>query len=308
MLSVTEFPQPVTTATGVAADERFGRRWVGLYEKALPAEWSWDRRLAATAEAGYQYAEISIDESDERLARLEWTAQERAAFRKAIAASGVPVLTMCLSGQRRYPLGSKDEAIRGRAFDMLRKAIEFALDVGVRIIQVAGYDVYFEPSDATTMARYHEGLCRAAGWASIAGVMLALENVDVPASASLLDALATVRHVDSPWFQLYPDPANVAAAGYDPLTQLPACREHIVAVHIKDSLPGVVRGVPFRSGIVPFEPLFHTLARCAYRGPLTVEMWAHMDRTGKPYESVVAARKLIAELLEASSSGQDEPC
>ncbi len=140
---------------------------------------------------------------------------DRTALRRAIAATGVPLLSM-LSGQRRLPLGSKDDGIRGRAFDMLRKAIAFSLDVGVRIIQVPGYDVYFEPSDATTMARYHEGLCRAAGWACAGSVMLALENVDVPASASLLDALATVRHVDSPWFQLYPDPANAAAAGYDP--------------------------------------------------------------------------------------------
>ena len=39
---------------------------VGLYEKALPAPWSWDRRLAMAAEAGYDFVEISIDESDER--------------------------------------------------------------------------------------------------------------------------------------------------------------------------------------------------------------------------------------------------
>ena len=34
---------------------------VGLYEKALPSDWSWDQRLVATAEAGYDFAEISID-------------------------------------------------------------------------------------------------------------------------------------------------------------------------------------------------------------------------------------------------------
>jgi L-ribulose-5-phosphate 3-epimerase UlaE len=40
---------------------------IGLYEKALPAELSWEERLAAAGQAGYDFVEISIDESDERL-------------------------------------------------------------------------------------------------------------------------------------------------------------------------------------------------------------------------------------------------
>jgi predicted hexulose-6-phosphate isomerase len=273
------------------------RRAVGLYEKALPAEWSWDQRLCGTADAGYDYAEISIDETDERLSRLEWSQGERAALRRAIADSGVPVMTLCLSGQRRFPLGSKDPATRSRAFEIVAKSIELSVDTGVRIIQVPGYDVYFEPSDAETMARYHEGLCRVTEWAAQAGVMLALENVDVPSSASLVDAMATVRHVNSPWFQIYPDMANVAACGYDPVEELPLCKDHIIAVHVKDSRPKIIRGVPFRTGIVPLEAVFRSLAAINYRGPLTVEMWAHMDPTGKPFEAVMAARRLVNELL-----------
>ena len=273
------------------------RRAVGLYEKALPAEWPWDQRLRTMAEAGYDYAEISIDESDERLARLDWSKGEMAALRRAIADSGVPLLTMCLSGQRRFPLGSKDAGISARAFEIVAKAIAFSVDAGVRIIQVPGYDVYFEPSDAETMARYHDGLCRVAEWAAQAGVMLALENVDVPASASLVQTMATVRRVNSPWFRVYPDMANVAACGYDPVAELPLCKDHIVAVHVKDSQPGIIRGIPFRTGIVRLEAVFRALAAIDYRGPMTVEMWAHMDPTGKPFEAVAAARRLVDELL-----------
>ncbi len=103
---------------------------VGLYEKALPAEWSWERRLAATAEAGYDFAEISIDETDERLARLDWAATERAALRRAIANSGVRILTMCLSGHRKYPLGSHSPELRRRSLEIFRKAIDFAVEWG----------------------------------------------------------------------------------------------------------------------------------------------------------------------------------
>ena len=159
-------------------DERFASLPVGLYEKALPESWSWDRRLALAAAAGYDFVEISIDESDERLARLTWPAAAKADLRRSIAAAGVPVLTMCLSGHRKYPLGSRSPQVRARADDIMRQAIEFSADVGVRVVQVAGYDVFYEESDAASAARFLDGLHRAVEWASQAGVMLALENVD----------------------------------------------------------------------------------------------------------------------------------
>ena len=273
---------------------------VGLYEKALPAPWSWDKRLAMAAEAGYDFVEISIDESDERLGRLTWPAASKADLRRSIAAAGVPILTMCLSGHRKYPLGSRSPQVRERAETIMRQAIEFAADVGVRIVQVAGYDVFYEESDDCTVAQFVDGLCRGAELASQAGVMLALENVDVPLTESLARCMAIVRQVDSLWFQIYPDMANVAAAGYDPVTELALCNGHLVAVHVKDSLPRTIRRVPFGAGIVPFERVFRTLAAIGYRGPLTVEMWADPDGAGDPVATVRAARQFVADLVKAT--------
>jgi predicted hexulose-6-phosphate isomerase len=270
---------------------------VGLYEKALPGAWDWDRRLSAAAEAGYRFVEISIDETDGRLARLDWTRGEMAAFRRAVEASGTPVLTMCLSGHRKYPLGSKNPATAQRANEIMRKAIDFSVDAGVRIVQVAGYDAYYEPSDADTRARYIDALCQAAEWAGAAGVMLALENVDADVSASLVASMDVVRAVGSPWFQMYADMANVAALGFDPVEQLPLCGDSLVAIHVKDGRPNVVRGVPFGTGIVPFEAVFATLARMGFCGLFTVEMWADLDPSRDPLGSVAAAREFVDELL-----------
>lgn len=49
---------------------------IGLYEKALPSGWSWQERLDAVKELGFDFLEISIDESEERLARLDWTNEQ----------------------------------------------------------------------------------------------------------------------------------------------------------------------------------------------------------------------------------------
>ena len=277
---------------------------VGLYEKALPAEWSWEKRLAATAEAGYDFAEISIDESDERLGRLDWTTAERAALRRAVADSGVRILTMCLSAHRTYPLGSHSPEMRSRALEILRKAIEFAVDVGLGIVQVPGYDVFGEPSDADTVAHLLHGLCQGAEWASQSCLMLGLENVDVSISESISATMRLLTAANSPWLQLYPDMANVAAAGYSPPEQLRLAKGHIVAVHVKDGAAKVIRGVPYGEGIVPFSETFAALRECEFRGPLVVEMWSHMDRTGDPFGSVRAAREFVRpyqEVLDASA-------
>jgi len=39
---------------------------LGLYEKATPQELGWEERLQVAAECGFDYMEISVDESDAR--------------------------------------------------------------------------------------------------------------------------------------------------------------------------------------------------------------------------------------------------
>jgi predicted hexulose-6-phosphate isomerase len=277
------------------AGELPGKVLVGLYEKALPAEWSWEERLAATAGAGYRYLEISMDETDGRLARLKDVAEQRE-IRRAIENSGVPIMTMCLSAHRRFPLGSADPAIRERGYEIMRRAIDFSVYTGVRIVQVAGYDAYYEPHTTETISRYIEGLHLATNWASQAGVMLALENVDAPISASLHDGMKLVAEMDSPWFQMYPDMANVAAEGFDPCRELALCAGHVVAVHVKDGQPKVVRGVPYGTGIVPFDEVFRTLRGIDFYGPMTVEMWAQF--AADPLDAARQARIFVKDLLD----------
>jgi L-ribulose-5-phosphate 3-epimerase len=273
---------------------------VGLYEKALPTEWPWEKRLSCAADAGYDYIDISIDESDMRLARLDWSVSERANLRRAIADTGISILTMCLSGHRKFPLGSQTPEVRQQGLDIFRKAIDFATDIGVRIIQVMGYDVFYEPSTAETKARFIEGMVQGVRWASHAGVMLGLENVDNPLFESVEHGMELVRELNSPWFQLYLDMANLAGAGYHPPDQLLKAEGHLIAIHVKDALPGVIRGVPFEEGIVPFVDTFQALERIGFRGPLGVEMWADMDKTGNPMNSAVAARKLVERLTRTT--------
>ena len=49
----------------------FGNHECGIYEKAFSPDVSWRERLMRAKELGFDFVEISIDETDERLARLD---------------------------------------------------------------------------------------------------------------------------------------------------------------------------------------------------------------------------------------------
>ena len=103
---------------------------IGLYEKAMPPTLTWREKLAFAKEVGYDFVEISIDEKDEKLARLDWTKEERLELVKTMVEVGLPIRSMCLSGHRKYPLGSADPTVRARGMEIMEKAIQLADDLG----------------------------------------------------------------------------------------------------------------------------------------------------------------------------------
>ncbi|MEN8241710.1 MAG: L-ribulose-5-phosphate 3-epimerase [Chloroflexota bacterium] len=244
----------------------------GLYEKALPATLSWPERLDAAAKTGYDFVEISIDDSDQRIARLEWGPEEKLNLRRAIQNSGVPVKSMSLSAHRRFPLGSTSPELRNRGLDILKKAINFSVDLGIRFILIAGADAYHEESTPTTQINFLKGLERGVEWGSSAGVMLALENWDIQIN-SLTKAMSYVDYFKSPWFQVYADIGNLIYAGENIVKELEIARDHIAAVHIKDTLQGQLRYIQPGKGQVPFVDAFAKLAEIGFQGPIVLELW-----------------------------------
>lgn len=142
---------------------------LGIYEKALPAGECWLERLQLAKTLGFDFVEMSVDETDERLSRLDWSREQRLALVNAIVETGVRVPSMCLSAHRRFPLGSEDDAVRAQGLEIMRKAIQFAQDVGIRVIQLAGYDVYYQEANNETRRRFRDGLKESVEMASRAG-------------------------------------------------------------------------------------------------------------------------------------------
>ena len=273
---------------------------IGLYEKAMPPTLSWREKLSFAKEAGYDFVEISIDEKDEKLARLDWTREERLELIQAMSEIGLPIRSMCLSGHRKYPLGSADPAVRARGMQIMEKAIQLADDLGIRIIQLAGYDVYYEESTAQTKALFLQNLRRATELAAIRGILMGFETMETDFMNTVWKSMFYVDAVGSPYLGVYPDSGNLTNAakssGGSVLDDLRSGRGHIVALHLKETVPGVFREVPFLTGHVDFEAVIATAWGLGIRRYVT-EMW-YTGNDDTWAEDIRFARREMSKILD----------
>ena len=249
---------------------------IGLYEKAMPKDLTWKEKLTAAKEAGYDFVEISIDETDEKLARLEWTEEERLELVKTMYEEGIPIRTMCLSGHRKYPIGSSDPAVCARGMEIMEKAIQLADDLGVRIIQLAGYDVYYDESTPETVARFGENLKKCTWMAAKAGVLMGFETMETEFMNTCGKSMNYVKQINSVYLNVYPDCGNINNAalsyGTDVQEDLGSCQGHIVAMHLKETVPGKFRDMMYGEGQVDFPAMIDTAWAMGVRKFVT-EFW-----------------------------------
>ncbi len=274
---------------------------IGIYEKALPNDLTWQEKLDQAKSLGFNFIEISIDESDERRARLDWSDDEIYQLKRLCEQSGLPLHSMCLSAHRKYPFGSADETIRQQAKIIMNKALILAYKLGIRVIQLAGYDVYYEPANLQTHQRFISGMQWSAKQAEKLGIMLAVEIMDTNYLNSLSKFEILKKEVSSPYFMAYPDVGNISGWNYDVCTELMLSREHIVQIHLKDTYKvngnyaGQFRDLTIGEGEVDFLSIFKTLKRMDYTAPLVIEMWAKDD---KWQENIITAKKRLQAIAK----------
>ena len=235
---------------------------LGLYEKSMPNELTWAEKLQAAKNAGFDYVEMSIDETDAKLARLDMTDGEIDEIVAAMRTVNLPFRSICLSGHRKYPLGSHDPKVRERSLDIMQKAISLAARLGIRTIQLAGYDVYYEQGDEQTRADFIANLKISALMAAREGIVLGFETMETPFMDNVRKAMEYVNLVNSPYLGVYPDVGNVTNAcllyGEDLADDFKTGAGHLVAVHLKETVPGKYREIPYGTGHVDFAKAVKT--------------------------------------------------
>ena len=187
----------------------------------------------------------------------------------------------------------------------MKKAIIFADKLGIRVIQLAGYDVYYEEGNEQTKKYFIENLKKAVEWAASMEVTLAIEIMDHPFINSITKYMEFSEIINSPWLKVYPDVGNLTAwPTNNTLSELELGikQGEIVAIHLKDTLavtdtfPGKFKEVPFGNGCVDFPKVFAKLKELNYKGPFLIEMWT--EKSDDPIEEVKKAKQWILDKMK----------
>lgn len=276
---------------------------LGIYEKALisndlQTHDDWRRYFSQVPQAGFSFVDLSIDESPARGERLNWDAAICRMVRDAAEAEGTTIGGVCLSIHRRLGPGSADPAMREHAWEAMARGLRVCHDLGVGLVQIAGYYCYYEEPHPDAEHWYGQMLADAIPMASRLGVIMGIENVDGTDVTSIRKAMSFVDQINSPWLQVYPDLGNIAEQGCDPESELAAGRGHMVAMHAKDVRRGEPRRVDMGTGIVDWDTSFALLKAQSWTGRLMIEMWN--DDAPDSNEKSIRARRFIAAKAQAA--------
>ncbi|MGI6020421.1 MAG: L-ribulose-5-phosphate 3-epimerase [Lachnospiraceae bacterium] len=276
-----------------------GRKYtIGMYEKAIP-DLPWKEKLEAAKEAGYDFVEISIDASEEKISRVYMSKEERFELVRLMYETGMPIRTMNVSALTKYSLGDPDPEIEKRAVDIMIHAIELAEDLGVRIVMIPGYDIYFGESTPETQQRFIKNLRYGTEIAAKHSVLLDMETMENDFMNTSWKGMYYVNMIDSLYLGLYPDVGNMKNAavkiGCDSADDLRSARGRIAALHLKETKPGKFRDMMYGEGHVDFETMIKTAWSLGCRKYVT-EFWYHGEENWM--ERLVYGRKKMTDILD----------
>ena len=239
---------------------------LGLYEKSMPNTLTWVEKLNCAKNAGFDYVEMSVDESDAKLQRLY---EDPSEIVEAIKETGVPINSICLSGHRKYPLGASDLKVQEKSLEIMELAIDLAAKLGVRTIQLAGYDVYYEEGNLKTRADFEKNLKKCVEMAAKKGINLGFETMETPFMDTIEKSMHYVNIINSPYLGVYPDIGNLKNAsllyGVPVSEDIMSGKGHIFASHLKETVPGKYREIPFGTGHTEYVENLKTLKHLGVR-------------------------------------------
>ena len=247
---------------------------LGIYEKALPTNISWEERFKLAKNANFDFIELSVDKN--RLNKLDYSDEEIQELLNLTKKYNMPFQTMTLSANRYYPIGDIEK--REFGINLIKRAIVLAKKLNIKVIQLTAYDVYDKESTEETKRLYKEGLLEALKFNEDYKIILAIEVLeDVPHLNTSEKLVKLIKEINSPYLKEYADNGNLIYNGYDPVKDLHDCKDEVVAIHIKDAIYHNEHNIEYGKGEVDFEKVFAYLKEINYKGYLVSECWDEDD-------------------------------
>ena len=229
--------------------------------------------------AGFEAVEVAIGMTGE--ITPDSTEADLAKVKQAAADAGMEIASLACALHFQWPFSSDDPAVRAKAMEIGRKALDAANALGTdAVLIIPGVvEVLWDPSIpivgyADAWKRASEGIGGLADHAQGAGVAICCENVWNKFLLSPMEMASFIDQFNSPWVAAYFDVGNCVLNSY-PQDWIRILGKRIKRVHLKDfrKSVGTLNGfVDLLSGDVDWPEVIRALKEVGYDGPLTAEM------------------------------------
>ena len=247
---------------------------LGIYEKALPSDISWEERFKIAKDNNFDFIELSVDIN--RLDKLDYTDKQINELLLLSNKYQMPFITLTLSANRYYPIGDKE--LREKGIELIKKAIILSHKLNIKIIQLTAYDVYQKESTNETKQLYKDAIIDILKFNEDYKIILAIEVLeDVDHFNTSNKLVKFIKEINNPYLKEYGDTGNLIYNGYSPLIDLKDGIDEMVCIHIKDAVYHNEHNIEYGKGEVNFKEVFDYLKEKDYQGYLVSECWYEED-------------------------------
>jgi len=251
----------------------------GLNAWAFPPGLSAREAMKYAKAAGYDSIELNLADAGE--ISLASSRAELKRVARAAQAIGIEISSVSTGLYWAFNMGSQDAEERKKAGEVLSKQIETAAALGCdAILVIPGCVMGLDPSKPkvdpdVVWQRALEGVCAAVSKAEDLGVAICIENVWNTFLLSATEMREFVDAAQSPFVQVYFDPANCVKYGV-PEQWVRVLGKRIKRVHFKDfrrNVGGLDGFVHLLDGDLNYPVLMEAFKGVGYDGYVTAEIF-----------------------------------
>lgn len=222
--------------------------------------------LKAAKKAEFEGVELNLREEGGELT-LETSAAEVRRLVLLAKNYDIEIATLSTALLNKYALSSGDKRTRQKGEDIGMRLIEFAAEMGTKVIQMVPGVAYAETSYEVSYHLAAESLSRLGDEATSAGITIGIENVCNKFLPSPREFAGFLDDINHPSVKAYFDNGNALATGY-PEHFVNLLGNQIVAMHVKDYRQNSGDFVSILEGDTNWPAMMHALNDIPFKGYL----------------------------------------
>lgn len=238
----------------------------GLSDAMFIPKWNIEKFLKLANKCGFEGVELNFRENEGEFTPK--TSLEEANRLGHLAAHyQLEIASISSSLFHKYPLSSNHSRLRKSGEEIGRRMIEFAAEMGVKVVKVIPGTVTSDMSYCTAYKNSIKSMLHLGNEAAAVGVTIGVENVYnkfLPSPKEFADFLNDINH---PSIKAYVDIGNALVTGY-PEHFIEILNDQIIGVHVKDYRKSLGCFVSTLEGDANWPGIMTSLQDIPYQGYL----------------------------------------